>query len=152
MMGTMHEVLTEAFVHRPRRIQPHTLICHHGQQIRRRDPGNLLSTLLNTSPTHPPQKELSQFIEQEQSHARVQESIHKMTSMCWDKCLNFTPTFTKQTNNSLSGVSPAPLQPVSLVQKSHVFRIASTVSSTRVSNWSSSFKTRETRLVDNKFR
>lgn len=35
----------------------------------------------------PLQKELAQFIEQEQAQARVQESVHKMTSMCWDKCV-----------------------------------------------------------------
>ena len=35
----------------------------------------------------PLQHEISQFIDQEQAQARVQESIHKMTSMCWDKCV-----------------------------------------------------------------
>ena len=35
-----------------------------------------------------PQQELSQFIEQEQAQARVQESIHKMTGMCWDKSVS----------------------------------------------------------------
>lgn len=48
----------------------------------------------------PSQQELSQFIEQEQAQARVQESIHKMTSMCWDKCVCFrtypSPTDDKQ--------------------------------------------------------
>jgi len=37
-------------------------------------------------------QELSSFIEKEQAQARVQDSIHKMTSMCWDKCVTGTPS------------------------------------------------------------
>jgi import inner membrane translocase subunit TIM8 len=46
------------------------------------------------------QKDLSQFIEQEQAQARVQESIHKMTSVCWDKYVS--SFFHSPTNNSLT--------------------------------------------------
>lgn len=31
------------------------------------------------------QKELATFVETEQAQARVQQSVHKLTSMCWDK-------------------------------------------------------------------
>jgi len=49
-------------------------------------------------------QELSQFIEQEQAQARVQESIHKMTSMCWDKCVTGTPStrFSRSEDSCLS--------------------------------------------------
>ena len=33
------------------------------------------------------QKELQAFLEREQAQARVQQSIHTFTSMCWDKCV-----------------------------------------------------------------
>lgn len=33
------------------------------------------------------QKELQTFLEREQAQARVQQSIHTFTSMCWDKCV-----------------------------------------------------------------
>ncbi|RPD63107.1 hypothetical protein L226DRAFT_564494 [Lentinus tigrinus ALCF2SS1-7] len=33
------------------------------------------------------QKELQQFIETEQAHARVQSQVHNLTSLCWDKCV-----------------------------------------------------------------
>ncbi|KAI9293342.1 putative TIM8-translocase of the mitochondrial inner membrane [Neoconidiobolus thromboides FSU 785] len=32
-------------------------------------------------------KELSQFIENEQAKARVQQSVHTLTDLCWDKCI-----------------------------------------------------------------
>lgn len=32
-----------------------------------------------------PQRELATFIEQEQTKAKLQATIHDMTSMCWDK-------------------------------------------------------------------
>lgn len=32
-------------------------------------------------------KELATFIENEQAQARVHQSIHSLTSMCWDKCV-----------------------------------------------------------------
>ncbi|KDQ63832.1 hypothetical protein JAAARDRAFT_189362 [Jaapia argillacea MUCL 33604] len=38
------------------------------------------------------QKELATFLEQEQRQARLQESIHSYTSMCWDKCITGTPS------------------------------------------------------------
>ena len=33
------------------------------------------------------QKELQGFLETEQAKARVQQSVHKFTDMCWDKCI-----------------------------------------------------------------
>lgn len=33
------------------------------------------------------QKELSEFLENEQSKAKLQASIHTFTGMCWDKCV-----------------------------------------------------------------
>jgi len=33
------------------------------------------------------QKELQSFLEREQAQARLQQSIHTFTSMCWDKCV-----------------------------------------------------------------
>ncbi|ORY91655.1 mitochondrial import inner membrane translocase subunit TIM8 [Leucosporidium creatinivorum] len=33
------------------------------------------------------QRELATFIEQEQTKAKLQATIHDMTSMCWDKCV-----------------------------------------------------------------
>jgi hypothetical protein len=33
------------------------------------------------------QKELQSFLDREQAQARVQQSIHTFTSMCWDKCV-----------------------------------------------------------------
>jgi len=57
---------------------------NHGQ-VRRRDKGQRAPLLLSPPNSRPLKQELSQFIEQEQTQARVQESIHKMTSMCWDK-------------------------------------------------------------------
>lgn len=41
---------------------------------------------LNTD-THALQKELQSFLEREQAQARVQQSIHTFTSMCWEKCV-----------------------------------------------------------------
>jgi mitochondrial import inner membrane translocase subunit TIM8 len=48
--------------------------------------GILMLTLLFT----PLQKELQTFLEREQAQARVQQSIHTFTSMCWDKCVLLT--------------------------------------------------------------
>ncbi|KAJ9072044.1 Mitochondrial import inner membrane translocase subunit tim8 [Entomophthora muscae] len=31
--------------------------------------------------------ELTKFIENEQSKARIQQSVHTMTDLCWDKCI-----------------------------------------------------------------
>ncbi len=39
------------------------------------------------------QKELQSFLDREQAQARVQQSIHTFTSMCWDKCVTFSPLF-----------------------------------------------------------
>jgi Tim10/DDP family zinc finger len=39
------------------------------------------------------QKELQAFLEREQAQARVQQSIHTFTSMCWDKCVLFNCVF-----------------------------------------------------------
>lgn len=33
------------------------------------------------------QNELKRFIENEQSKARIQQSVHTMTDLCWDKCI-----------------------------------------------------------------
>ncbi|SCZ99035.1 BZ3500_MvSof-1268-A1-R1_Chr7-1g09365 [Microbotryum saponariae] len=33
------------------------------------------------------QRELQAFLEQEQTKARLQTSIHTFTDMCWDKCI-----------------------------------------------------------------
>ncbi|KAI5475984.1 mitochondrial import inner membrane translocase subunit TIM8 [Pseudohyphozyma bogoriensis] len=33
------------------------------------------------------QKELQSFLEQEQTKAKLQSSIHTFTDMCWDKCI-----------------------------------------------------------------
>ncbi|KAI0047801.1 hypothetical protein FA95DRAFT_1491972, partial [Auriscalpium vulgare] len=38
------------------------------------------------------QKELQTFLDREQAQARVQQSIHNLTSMCWDKCITSTPS------------------------------------------------------------
>ncbi|KAI0001781.1 hypothetical protein BJV77DRAFT_1063179 [Russula vinacea] len=38
------------------------------------------------------QKELQAFLDREQAQARVQQSIHTFTSMCWDKCITGTPS------------------------------------------------------------
>jgi len=38
------------------------------------------------------QKELQSFLEREQAQARLQQSIHTFTSMCWDKCITGTPS------------------------------------------------------------
>ncbi|EIM83362.1 uncharacterized protein STEHIDRAFT_159947 [Stereum hirsutum FP-91666 SS1] len=38
------------------------------------------------------QKELQTFLDREQAQARVQQSIHTFTSMCWDKCITGTPS------------------------------------------------------------
>ncbi|KZT06811.1 uncharacterized protein LAESUDRAFT_758989 [Laetiporus sulphureus 93-53] len=38
------------------------------------------------------QKELAQFVETEQAQARLHQSIHTLTSMCWDKCITGTPS------------------------------------------------------------
>ncbi|KAL7417506.1 Tim10/DDP family zinc finger-domain-containing protein [Mrakia frigida] len=36
------------------------------------------------------QKELTTFLENEQAKAKLQQSIHTFTSMCWDKCMTGT--------------------------------------------------------------
>ncbi|SGY79090.1 BQ5605_C008g05036 [Microbotryum silenes-dioicae] len=36
---------------------------------------------------HLQQRELQAFLEQEQTKARLQTSIHTFTDMCWDKCI-----------------------------------------------------------------
>jgi len=38
------------------------------------------------------QKELQSFLDREQAQARLQQSIHTFTSMCWDKCITGTPS------------------------------------------------------------
>ncbi|KZP32348.1 hypothetical protein FIBSPDRAFT_723235 [Athelia psychrophila] len=38
------------------------------------------------------QKELQTFLEQEQAHSRVQTAVHKLTGICWDKCITGTPS------------------------------------------------------------
>ncbi|KAH9968720.1 Tim10/DDP family zinc finger protein, partial [Russula dissimulans] len=38
------------------------------------------------------QKEIQTFLEREQAQARVQQSIHNFTSMCWEKCITGTPS------------------------------------------------------------
>ncbi|KAK4055722.1 Mitochondrial import inner membrane translocase subunit tim8 [Microbotryomycetes sp. JL201] len=49
------------------------------------------------------QRELQQFLEQEQAKARLQTSIHTFTDMCWDKCVTGTPgaRFSKSEGNCL---------------------------------------------------
>ncbi|KAG1773123.1 Tim10/DDP family zinc finger-domain-containing protein [Suillus occidentalis] len=37
------------------------------------------------------QKELTTFLEREQAQARVNSTVHNLTSMCWDKCVTGTP-------------------------------------------------------------
>ncbi|KAG0709067.1 Tim10/DDP family zinc finger-domain-containing protein [Suillus ampliporus] len=37
------------------------------------------------------QKELTTFLEREQAQARVNSTVHSLTSMCWDKCITGTP-------------------------------------------------------------
>ena len=32
-----------------------------------------------------PQKELATFLEREQAQARINSTVHSLTSMCWDK-------------------------------------------------------------------
>jgi len=62
------------------------------------------SSDLNSQFDEATKQELSSFIEKEQAQARVQESIHKMTSMCWDKCVTGTPStrFSGAEQNCLS--------------------------------------------------
>ncbi|TFY64205.1 hypothetical protein EVG20_g6024 [Dentipellis fragilis] len=38
------------------------------------------------------QNELRTFIDREQAQARIAQSIHTMTSRCWDKCVTGTPS------------------------------------------------------------
>ncbi|KAH9946826.1 Tim10/DDP family zinc finger-domain-containing protein [Amylocystis lapponica] len=38
------------------------------------------------------QKELASFVETQNAQARVNQSIHTLTSMCWDKCITGTPS------------------------------------------------------------
>ncbi|CAL1696137.1 unnamed protein product [Somion occarium] len=38
------------------------------------------------------QKELATFMDNERARARVNQSIHTLTSMCWDKCVTGTPS------------------------------------------------------------
>ncbi|KAG2077093.1 hypothetical protein BDR04DRAFT_1067637 [Suillus decipiens] len=37
------------------------------------------------------QKELTTFLEREQAQARINSTVHNLTSMCWDKCITGTP-------------------------------------------------------------
>ncbi|KAJ7630674.1 Tim10/DDP family zinc finger-domain-containing protein [Roridomyces roridus] len=37
------------------------------------------------------QKELGAFLEKQQTEARLHQSIHTFTGMCWDKCITGTP-------------------------------------------------------------
>ncbi|TDL28354.1 hypothetical protein BD410DRAFT_780850 [Rickenella mellea] len=37
-------------------------------------------------------KELETFLEQQQAHARFNQSVHHFTDMCWDKCITGTPS------------------------------------------------------------
>ncbi|KAG2044210.1 Tim10/DDP family zinc finger-domain-containing protein [Suillus americanus] len=37
------------------------------------------------------QKELATFLEREQAQARINSTVHNLTSMCWDKCVTSTP-------------------------------------------------------------
>ncbi|KAG2368226.1 Tim10/DDP family zinc finger-domain-containing protein [Suillus spraguei] len=37
------------------------------------------------------QKELATFFEREQAQARINSTVHNLTSMCWDKCITGTP-------------------------------------------------------------
>ncbi|KAG2062057.1 hypothetical protein BDR06DRAFT_868884 [Suillus hirtellus] len=37
------------------------------------------------------QKELATFLEREQAQARINSTVHNLTSMCWDKCVTGTP-------------------------------------------------------------
>jgi len=49
-------------------------------------------------------KELAIFMENEQAQARVHQSIHSLTSLCWDKCVPGTPStrFSSSESNCLS--------------------------------------------------
>ncbi|KAI4528692.1 hypothetical protein K523DRAFT_232116 [Schizophyllum commune Tattone D] len=38
------------------------------------------------------QKELQEFLEKEQATARMNQSIHTFTKMCWKKCMTSTPS------------------------------------------------------------
>jgi len=33
------------------------------------------------------QKQLAQFLKEEQRKERVQQTVHQLTSVCWDKCI-----------------------------------------------------------------
>lgn len=91
----MHEVLTDAFAT--------GFIIHYVSSLTRQSAMDKFddATKVSFFPalsyfsflTLTTQQELSQFIEQEQAQARVQESIHKMTSMCWDKYVYFSRIF-----------------------------------------------------------
>ncbi|KAF7729544.1 Mitochondrial import inner membrane translocase subunit tim8 [Apophysomyces ossiformis] len=37
--------------------------------------------------TESERRELSQFFESENAKARIQETVHRLTDMCWDKCI-----------------------------------------------------------------
>ncbi|KAI0321681.1 Tim10/DDP family zinc finger protein, partial [Amylostereum chailletii] len=49
-------------------------------------------------------KELQTFMEREQAQARIQQSIHTFTGMCWDKCITGTPSnsFSRGEHNCLA--------------------------------------------------
>ncbi|KAI9220890.1 Tim10/DDP family zinc finger-domain-containing protein [Blastocladiella britannica] len=49
------------------------------------------------------QAELQQFLEQENSKARVQSQVHTFTQLCWDKCIT-------NVGNRLSGNEEACLK------------------------------------------
>ncbi|OZJ06736.1 hypothetical protein BZG36_00348 [Bifiguratus adelaidae] len=34
------------------------------------------------------QQELARFLETEQAKARIQQTVHTLTDMCWDKCVS----------------------------------------------------------------
>jgi len=50
------------------------------------------------------QKQLNEFLEQEQVQARVADRIHTFTEMCWDKCITGTPStrFSRSEESCLS--------------------------------------------------
>ncbi|KAF5368502.1 hypothetical protein D9758_002418 [Tetrapyrgos nigripes] len=37
-------------------------------------------------------KELSAFLEKEQTQAKLHSTVHNLTTMCWDKCVTSTPS------------------------------------------------------------
>jgi mitochondrial import inner membrane translocase subunit TIM8 len=68
---------------------------------------SLLLLLLHLFNSHI-QRELATFIEKEQAQARVQDAVHKLTSMCWDKCAQFPLSLLPNSSFRIRCITGAP--------------------------------------------